>query len=298
LNCFVRACALSVTATALACLLRAPALADGSTMNVSTAQPSPSPTPQGSVNISEDGKWHFAVSPYVWVPSINGTFEFPVPGAGAKAKPATIDLHEPPTSYVPHINALTMITSEVRRNNAVASFDYIWMNISTQKAAVKNVTSPDGNVIPISANAGLRVTANIWTVEGGATVAHSDDATVETLVGVRTFNLNTALNWNLSVPVEVLPQSGSVAKSGTVSDVVAAVRGKIRLGKRFFFPYYFDGGYGSKSSTVQAAGGIAYDVPWGNVTLLYRGLIYNANPVSLNQRLTFNGVSIGTTFRF
>jgi len=191
-----------------------------------------------------------------------------------------------------------MTNGEVRRNSAVVAFDYIWMNISTQKAGVLDVKAPKGNIVPISANAGFRVTANIWTVGAGATIAHSDAATVETLIGVRQLDLNTALNWNLSLPVHILPQSGSVAKSGTVTDVVAAVRGKIRVGKRFFVPYYFDGGYGNKSSTVQAATGVSYDVRWGIISLLYRALIYNANPVSLNQRLTFNGASIGTTFRF
>lgn len=251
----------------------------------------------GSVNIPNDGKWHYSVTPYVFLPQINGTFQIPVRGLGINHAPVTINAHEPLGSYLPHVNGLGMITAEARKNSAVATFDYMWLNISSQKATVTNVSGPGGTVTSINSNAGFRVTANIWTVEAGGTLAHSDRATLEALVGVRSLNINTALNWNFSAPIPILPQSGTVAKSGTVTDIVAAVRGKIRLGNRFFFPYYFDGGFGSASSTMQAAGGVAYEEPWGNFVVMYRALIYNANPVSLNQRLTFNGLAIGATYK-
>jgi hypothetical protein len=297
MNSFIRALGLAAAASILALLLRLPTLADEASTNAPASTPPPVANLAGSVNIPEDGKWHASVTPYVFVPQINGTFQIPVSGLGNKHAPVTLNLNEPPSSYVPHINALSMTTAEVRKSTAVASFDYIWLNISTQKAGVLDVSSPKG-VFAISGNAGFRVTANIWTTGVGDTIAHSDTATVETLIGVRQLNLNTALNWNSSVPLPVLPQSGTVAKSGTVTDIVGEVRGKVRLGSRFFFPYYFDGGYGNGSSTVQAAAGLAYDERWGNILLVYRALIYNANPLSLNQRLTFNGLTLGTTFRF
>jgi hypothetical protein len=297
MNCFARLSAPATAAVVFAFAMRLPALAQEAPTSIPASAASPAPTPAGSVNIPVDGKWHASVTPYVFVPQINGTFQIPVSGLGIKHAPVTLDLHAPPSSYVPHINALSMITGEVRKNSAVASFDYIWLNISAQKAGVLDVSSPKG-IFPISGNAGFRVTANIWTAGAGGTIVHTDAATVETLVGVRQLDLNTALNWNSSVPIPILPQSGTAAKSGTVTDVVGELRGKVRLGSRFFFPYYFDGGYGNQSSTVQAAGGLAYDERWGNIVLLYRALIYNANPVSLNQRLTFNGLTLGSTFRF
>lgn len=292
----IRVLALAAAAAVLACL-RLPALAEDSPTNAPAAQVSPTPIPTGSVNIPNDGKWHFSVTPYVFVPQINGKFEFRVPSAGTSRKSVTISPHEPPSSYLRHVNGLTMITGEVRKNRFVAAFDYIWLNISTQKASVTNINGPSGNVTSISSNAGFRVTANIWTVAAGGTIARSNNATMDALIGVRSLNLHTALNWNFSAPIPILPQSGTIAKSGTVNDIVVAVRGKVRLGNRFHFPYYFDGGYGSKSSTLQAAAGLTYDEPWGSVSLMYRALVYNANPVSLNQRLTLNGLAIGATYK-
>jgi hypothetical protein len=297
MNCFIRVSVLAITAAVLTLVFRLPALAQDAPTSIPAPAASPAPTPAGLVNIPEDSKWHVAVTPYVFLPQINGTFQIPVSGLGIKHAPVTLNLHAPLSSYLPHINALSMITAEVRKSSAVASFDYIWMNISTQKAGALDVSSPKG-AFAISGNAGFRVTANVWTVGAGGTIVNSGAATVETLVGVRQLDLNTALNWNSSLPIPVLPQSGTVAKSGTVTDIVGEVRGKVRLGSRFFFPYYFDGGYGNRSSTVQAAGGLAYEERWGNILLLYRALIYNANPVSLNQRLTFNGLTLGSTFRF
>lgn len=286
---------------ALAALLRLPALAETSpAIPAVQASPAslPTPVPLGSVNIPNDGKWHFSVTPYVFVPDINGKFQFSVPALGKNHPPVTLSPHEPAGNYLQHINGLSMITGEARNNRFVASFDYIWLNISTQKAGATTVSLPSGAAIPLAGEAGFRVTANIWTVAAGGTIAHSDAATMDALIGVRSLNLNTALNWNLSVPLKFVPQSGTIAKSGTVTDVVAELRGKVRLGNRVFVPYYFDGGYGNKSSTMQAASGIAYTEPWGSVGFVYRALIYNANPVSLNQRLTFNGPAVGATFKF
>ena len=284
-------------ATSLALLLlQLPALAETSSASTPAAEASPTPIPFRSVNIPDDHKWHYSVTPYLFVPQINGTFQFRVRGLGAAHGPVTISPHEPPSSYVQHINALTMISGEARKDKAVAAFDYIWLNISTQKAGM-TIAGPGGNATSISANAGFRVTANIWTVEAGSTIAHSNTATVDALIGVRSLNVRTALNWNLSAPIPILPQSGTIAKSGTANDIVAAVRGKVRLGNRLFIPYYFDGGYGSGSSTAQAVTGFAYEEPWGNVSLVYRALIYNANPASLNQRLTFNGLAIGASYK-
>lgn len=286
---FIRILAPAVTATLLLFLvLRLPALADVSAASTPTPEVSPTPTRLGSVNIPSDGKWHYAVTPYVFAPQINGTFQFPVPGFGTKHAPVTINAHEPLGSYLQHTNAFGIISGEARKNSAVAAFDFIWANISTQKAIVT----------PVSSNAGFRVTGIIWTVAAGGTIAHSDAATLDALIGVRSLNLNAALNWNFARPIQVLPQAGSVAKSGTVNDIVAELRGKVRVGDRFFVPVYFDGGFGSGSSTMQAAGGLAYDEPWGNIALMYRALIYNANPLSLNQRLTFNGLAIGATYKF
>jgi len=258
---------------------------------VSTPAPEASPTaiPLRSVNIPNDGKWHYSVTPYVFAPQINGTFQFRVPALAHHA-PVIISAHEPLGKYLQHVNGLTMITGEARKNNFVAAFDYIWLNISTQKAGLTNV--------PISGNAGFRVTANIWTAAAGGTIVRSNNGTMDALLGVRSLNLNTALNWNLSEPISVLPQSGTVSKSGTVNDIVAAIRGKVRLGNHLSLPYYLDGGFGSESSTMQAAGGLAYEESWGNIILTYRALIYNANPASLNRRLTFNGLALGASYKF
>lgn len=285
---------------ALAALLRLPAPAETSPA-IPAVQPSPAstptPIPLGSVNIPNDGKWHASITPYVFAPDINGAFQFSVSALGKRHAPLTFSPHVPAGKYLQHINGLTMVTGEVRNNKFVASFDYIWLNISTQKAGVTSVSLPSGTAVPISGNAGFRVTANIGTVAAGGTIVHSDNATLDALIGVRSLNLNTALNWNFAVPLKFVPQSGTIAKSATATDVVAELRGKIRLGNRVFFPYYFDGGYGNKSSTLQAAAGLAYAEPWGSVGLMYRALIYNANPGSLNQRLTFNGPAIGATFK-
>ena len=258
---------------------------------------SPTPVPLGSVNIPIDGKWHGYVTPYLFLPQINGTFQFPVRALGTGHPPLTINANEPVGNYLQHVNGLTMISGEARNNGFVASSDFIWMNISTQKAGSTNFVLPSGTGIPISGNAGFRVTANIWTVAVGGNVAHSDSATMDALIGVRQLDLNTALNWNFTEAPKLVPQSGTIAKSGTVTDIVGELRGKLRVGKRLFVPYYFDGGYGNQSSTLQAATGLGYAEPWGNLRLEYRALIYNANPLSLNQRLTFNGPAIGATFK-
>ena len=83
------------------------------------AQASPTPVPLGSVNIPSDKKWHYSVTPYFFLPQINGKFQTRFPGIG------TINAHAPLSSYLPHLNALTHITGEARKKSFVAAFDYI-----------------------------------------------------------------------------------------------------------------------------------------------------------------------------
>lgn len=263
------------------------------------ASPSTATQPMvaGSVNIPTDGKWHSSVTPYLWLPAINGIFQFQRTSLiNGQPIPVTINSQVTPGSYFSHINGGALASFETRKNEAAFFGDFIWLNLSAQNGTVKSVVGPGGRVeFPVNVNGGGRVKSIIWTIGTSGTVVHNDNFTLDVLFGVRSAWISSQANWNFAGPLDILPISGSIEKSGSTADVFTGIRGKLRLGSRFFLPYYGDAGWGTGSSTWQAYSGIGYEENWGNVVLVWRNLAYNTD--STVQKLNFGGAALGFTIK-
>jgi len=63
-------------------------------------------------------------------------------------------------------------------------------------------------------------------------------------------------------------------------------------------PVYLDVGTGQSSSTVQAAAGVTYAFPWGDLSALWRYVGYQSKPGKAITDMSFNGPQIGAVFRW
>ncbi len=101
-----------------------------------TAPPSPTPPPTEQSNVlgnEYDGKWHTDVTPYIWVPTLNGTFHLtntskPPPGFQIEK---IVDFSAGPNKYLSKLNSALMFTAEFRKGDSAFFTDFMYLNLTS-----------------------------------------------------------------------------------------------------------------------------------------------------------------------
>ena len=249
--------------------------------------------PAGAEENVFDGKWHFGLTPYVWLPAINGTITYQNPAGAGGSLSANAD----PGSYLQSLDFAAMFTGEARKGDALIFTDYIYLHLGGHDAAVQSVTGPGGRVeIPINESGSWKVVTNVWTLAGGYAVLHNPEGFLDLFGGVRLLNLSSSVGWDFAASVGSLSRAGSTSQTDNMWAAIVGLKGQLRLGEsRWFMPYYADIGGASSNWTWQAALGVGYRFDWGDTVLLLRNLSYDFKE-QLDLRMT--GPMLGATFRF
>jgi hypothetical protein len=251
------------------------------------------PGPAGADEDPFDGKWHFTLTPYLWLPAFNGTLTYQNPTGSGGSLSATAE----PSNYLESLDFAAMLAGEVRKGDALIFTDYIYLHLGGHDAAVKSVTSPGGRVeVPINQGGSWSIVSNVWTLAGGFAVLHGPEGFLDLFGGVRLLNVSSSVSWDFSAPTASLSKSGSASQTDDIWAAIVGLKGEVRLGEsKWFVPYYADIGGSSSNWTWQAALGAGYRFGWGDTLLLVRSLSYNVND-KLDLRMT--GPMLGVTFRF
>jgi hypothetical protein len=247
-------------------------------------------------------QWTFSITPYLWLPNVNGTLKYNIPpGAGGSPEVET-----GPNDYLQALQAIVMISGEARRDRWSVFTDLIYLDFSHEKSEVKAIDfggSLVSSSVNIATTSSLRGTA--WSLGAGYAVQTSQDMTLDVFGGLRYFGLEASTNWQLTGVItgpgggQTFPQAGGITEKLALWDGIVGVRGRVALGSsRWSIPYYLDVGAGSSSLTWQGMLGVAYSFTWGGVTLAYRDLYYDQKDDKLLQNLRFSGPALGVTFRF
>ena len=249
-----------------------------------------------------DGDWHFAVTPYIWLPNINGDLRidhFPAgPGTSADAETG-------PNSYLENLTFALMLSGEARKGPWAIFTDIIGLDFANQESSLKSVSGPDGTIhIPRDQNVNTETSlrGGVWTLAGSYTVARNDTATLDILAGARYLVIKTRVSWDLTSTITgpgISVQSvGDHSNRGDLIDAIIGLRGRIRFGGDWFVPYYLDFGTGESALTWQALAGIGYAFDWIDVLASYRSLNYDQSGDRLLQNIRFNGPAVAVTFHF
>jgi hypothetical protein len=243
-----------------------------------------------------DGKWHFALTPYLFLPKFYGTVTYQNPMGTGGSVSATAD----PSSYLQSLDFAAMFAAEARKGDALIFTDYMYLHLGGQDAAVKSVTGPGGDVhVPVNEGGSFKVVANVWTLAGGYSVLHSPEGFLDLFGGVRLLNLSSSVGWNFSGPVGSLAKEGSVSQTNSIWDAIVGLKGQVRFGQsNWFMPYYADIGGATNSWTWQAALGVGYRFGWGDIVLLGRNLSYNSSGQLDQPNVRMTGPMLGATFKF
>jgi hypothetical protein len=247
-------------------------------------------------------QWTFSITPYLWLPNINGTLKYDIPqGAGGSPEVET-----GPNDYLQNLQGLVMISGDARRDRWSVFTDIIYLSFADEDSSVKAIDF-GGSLVSSSLN--LATSSSLrgmnWTLGAGYAVQTGNSVKLDVFGGLRYFDLSVSTDWQLSAIVslpstsQTFPASGGISKSMTFWDGIVGVRGRVPVGSSdWSIPYYLDIGTGTASLTYQWMLGVAYSFKWGEVTLAYRDLYFDQKDDKFIQDLRFSGPALGATIRF
>jgi hypothetical protein len=241
--------------------------------------------------------WAFTVTPYVWLPNVNGTLKYDIPSGGG-----TPEVDTGPNNYLQNLNMVFMISGEARRDRWSVIGDLIYLNLDDQKGSVRDVNF-GGSRVGTSVSGDSR--SSLKGMQGMLAGGYAVNSHVDVFAGVRYFGIEARSDWSLSAAVagpgggQAFPASGNVVRRADLWDGIVGVRGRVRWGDTAWFsPYHVDVGGGASSLTWQTMVGVGYAFKWGDALLSYRTLYYDLGGDRLLQDFRFSGPTLGASFHF
>lgn len=241
-----------------------------------------------------DGNLRFTLTPYLWLPSLDGTLRFDLPNGSPNVSASAGDILE-------NLDFAFMATGDIRKGRWSAFTDFIYLDLSDDNAEVRSVTGPGGVVeIPVDIGTQSGLKGFLWTLAASYTLFHGPSASLDVFAGLRDAQLKASLDWQFAGPLGLFPQTGSASNTTVIWNGLIGLKGKIRLSENgeWFIPYYADVGWGSSSSTWQGLVGVGYAFGWGDLHLTYRHLHYDMDEGRAIDDLSLSGPTLGATFHF
>ena len=232
-------------------------------------------------------EFRFSLTPYVWVPSVNGTVDY------NNTKVAEISMSG--NKVLSNLSVGAMFDGEVHYGR--------WGVMGNATFAKLSASSTKANMIEqgVTVDAKTDAWLGIYTVAGTYTAYASPSLFVDVLAGARFLNLNTKTNLDASVAQIGYNKDTTLYSQFSATTPVGGVQGRVRIGEtNFFVPYYLDAGGSNAVAkfTSQQILGVGYTFDIADVLLVYNNLYYNMRKDSVSAYVNMGGPAIAATFRF
>lgn len=248
--------------------------------------------------------WSFSVTPYLWLPTINGTVSYELPPDSGDG---IFDVEIGPNDYLQNLNAVIMVAGEARKDRMSVVSDLVYLDLSSQRSNIRRIDF-GGDSVPIEASTNLETDTSLsgmaWTIAGGWSLSRNPDSPMDIIAGVRYFTVESETEWDLTTTITSGDGSREFQRTGTADtetdlwDGIIGLRGRAKIGERWRLPYAVDAGTGSSDLTWQAMGGVMYVSSWGDVGVVYRHLAYDQGDGDMVQDFSFSGPGLAFTFHF
>jgi opacity protein-like surface antigen len=231
--------------------------------------------------------WQFEVTPYVWLPTIGGTFRGDAAGGGST------DFEVKPGSYLKGFESGIAVTGEVRKGRVFVYSDLMYLRLGSENSTVIGVDP--GLVLDTSFNFKMAM----WSIVGGYAVATGDWGRVDAFAGARMAGTDFTGSFDLSFkPAASGRSTNSFAGSETIWNGIVGTKGRIQLNRAWFLPFYADFGTGDSNFTYQLAAGIGYQTGWLGVSAGWRTLVMNQAADEPVDTLTLKGPVLSFNMNF
>jgi hypothetical protein len=252
--------------------------------------------PNARAQTPVEDSWQFAVTPYLWLPSINADLAYGVPPGGSGRPDASVG----PNDYLSNLSAALMLSGEARKGKFGLFGDFIYIKFDNEQAQVRSINGPGSTEIPVNTGTTTSLSATEFSMAGSYSIVRDSERYLDAFVGFRYVEIKSELNWNFAVPPTLISRTGSLHQDTDLWDGIVGVRGRISFGSgdKWFVPAYLDAGAGSSKFTWQGLVGIGYTFGWGDLRLVQRYLSIEQSDGELIQKLNLSGPAFGATFRF
>jgi hypothetical protein len=195
-------------------------------------------------------QWAFSITPYLWLPNIDGTLKYSIP-PGSGGSP---EVQVGPNDYLEALRFAMMIAGEVRKDRWAVFTDVIYLDFSSEKSSVKAVDF-GGSLVSSSANVSTdsSLKGGAWTLGAGYAVLPGRPVELDVFGGLRYFGLKASTDWQLAVAVtgpnggQTFSRAGSISERMDLWDGIVGVKGRVWLGRsNWSIPYYLDAKTGSE----------------------------------------------------
>ena len=249
------------------------------------------------VNAAEeklDDKWHFAITPYIWLPSISGSMELEQPpGFGSG------NLDTGPGNYLEYLKFVGMLDFQVQKGRWSFLADIMYVDFAgNQTAHFLGVLSRSSGW---TVGADWELQALLFELVGAYSVFRNEYVNFDLLAGVRYAGIDGKAELDIVGPLPGWVRSRTFSETESFIDPIVGFKGKFEVGKKWYLPYYFDiGGFSVDSDlTLQTFAAIGYRFcNWFSMTLGYRYLHYDFGDSKLVEDLNLYGPTLGFSFTF
>jgi len=251
--------------------------------------------------------WQFSITPYLWLPTMEGNLRYGPPPAGGATPNVSVDAD----TLLGALDFAMMLSADARKGKWSVVTDLIYLDLSSDKSGVRSIDFNPGpgpvNIFHTGLDIGTttKVKGTVWSLAGGYALVQDARNQLDVIGGFRYFDLEATTQWRVSAVVTGPAGSANFATVGSIRqgerlwDAIVGLRGRSNIGSgAWFIPYHLDVGGGDSKLTWQAAGGVGYAYKWGDVRLVYRHLSYEQSGNKLVQDLSFSGPTLGARFQF
>ncbi|MFM0626971.1 hypothetical protein [Paraburkholderia xenovorans] len=240
-------------------------------------------------------QWQIAVGPYLWLPTVNGTLRFTVPGGGADASSG-------PYNYLQNLRFALMLQGEARKGEWSIFADTIYLNFGRHESSV-NATNGVLGTRETQRDVQTSFAGTLVQLGGSRTVVRQEWGNIDAIAGMRYLGVKGTLDAAIGATAGSISLAGSdfhVAQVQNIFDGFAGVRGRatITADGAWYIPFYLDVGTGTSKFTWQALTGLGYAAKRVDFGLFYRYLAFYGSGNQLVQTLRFSGPSLNVTFKF
>ena len=260
-------------------------------------------TPAAAAIDPYDGNWHFNLTPYVWLPNVNGSTDLPVNSLTNRQDvplgTVRASAEMGPNDYLQNLQGAIMLTGEARKGAWSVFTDIIYMDFGNQDTHVRSLTGSDGRALnTFGVKTDTELSGTVWTLAGAYSVFHRSDSHLDVLAGFRYVGIDSSLKLNFNGNLDILDVSRKTSGDQEAWDGIVGFKGEVRFGdgQRWYVPYYADIGTGDSNWTWQALVGIGYAFDWGDINLSLRNLSYDFD--KHDAHLRFTGPALGVSFHW
>jgi hypothetical protein len=233
----------------------------------------------------EENGFQHSLSIYGWLPSMDGTLKYNIPGEGVEPD------SELESGIADTLDMVFMGSYGVRKEKWSFLADMVYLKMSaSQEATINTPNLP--NIPDIHLNAEQELTAWLLGFYGGYNFVKTENFTMDAIAGLRYFSLGLDLSFSLNNRMKVF--SPSIENY----DGVIGAQGTYTINENWYIPYSFDIGAGDSDLTWQANMSLGYMFDWGDILLTYRYLHYGFGEDSFVNDFDLYGPKLGLVFHF